>query len=131
MKYTSTALSDHIPIICCCRTTWVKVNGTKYRTPCALVIGRTEEEDPMFGYVYSVLVSGQEVFFEFEEMEVTFCQHFHAYAVTLPLSSRQHFLIKQKDLINYHPYGLYHCPSISSNTCNIQYVVLRNNIYAP
>ena len=37
----------------------MKVNGTKYQTPCALIIGKT---DPLFGNVNSVLVCGQEFF---------------------------------------------------------------------
>lgn len=102
------------------------VNGTKYQTPCVLVVGKNEEEDPIFGSVCRVLVSAQEVFFEFEQMEAIFCQHYHAYALS---SSCQHFLIKQNDLITHHPYGLYRCPNIS-NTLSSHYTVLRNNIYS-
>ena len=82
----------------------------------------------MFGSVCNILVSGQEVFFEIEQMEAIFCQHYHAYALSLSSSHRQHFLIKHKDLIVYHPHGLYHCPNIS-NTLPSQYTVLRSNNY--
>lgn len=84
-----------------CKANWVKVNGTKYQTPCILVIWKNEEEDPLFGSVSSILVSGQEIFFEIEQMEAVFCQHYHAYALSFPShpSSHQHFLIKQEALI--------------------------------
>ena len=107
------------------RANWVKVNGTKYQPPCAIVVGKTEEEEPLFGSINKVLVFSQEVYFEFELMEANFCQHYHAYTLS---SSHQHFLVKQNNLINYHPYGLYHCPNISRTS--LQFLVLRTNIYA-
>ena len=64
------------------RANWVKVYGTKYQTPCALVVGKTDD-DPLFESVHKILVSGQEVFFEFEKMDAVFCPHYHAYALSL------------------------------------------------
>ena len=112
---------------CFYRANWVIVNGTKYQTPCLLIIGKTEEEDPLFGSVCRVLLSGQELFFEFEQMDAVFYQHYHAYCLT---PSRKYFLIKHNDLITFHPYGLYHCPHIS-NTFSSLYTVLRSNTYIP
>ena len=109
----------------------MKVFGTKYQTPCVLVIGKNEDDDLLFGSVQNVLVYGQEVYFEFEQIEAIFCQHYHAYALSLPiLNSSQHYLIKQKDLVSYHPYGFYHCLNIS-NMPSLHYTVLRSNIYIP
>lgn len=112
------------------RANWVKVHGTKYQTPCALVVGQSDEdEDLLFGHVLGVLVHCKEVFFEFELMEVQYCKHYHAYALSLPsTSTSQKYLIKHTDLPSYHPYGLYHCPNISSNPL-LQYTVLRSNVY--
>lgn len=73
-----------------------------------LIVGKTEEEDPIFGSVCRVLVSAQEVYFELEQMEAFFCQHYHAFA----LSS-----------LSIMTSGLYHCPNIS-NTLSSQYTVL-------
>ena len=36
---------------CFCRANLVIINGTKYQTPCALVVGKTEQEDPILGSV--------------------------------------------------------------------------------
>ena len=106
------------------------MNGTKYQTPCVLVVGHLDDdEEPLFGHVLGVLVYCQEVLFEFELMEAQYCKHYHAYALSLPpASSRQKYLIKQIDLPSFHPYGMYHCHNISSNTL-LQYTVLRSNIY--
>ena len=47
-----------------CRANWVKVHGTKYQTPCALVVGRSHEDDELqFGHVINVLVYSKQVFF--------------------------------------------------------------------
>ncbi len=63
---------------------WVKVSGTKYQTPCVLIV---EEEDPTIGNVHQILVCGDD---ECELMETHFIHHYHAYALTfLPSSSRQ------------------------------------------
>ena len=107
----------------------MKVHGTKYQTPCALVVGRSHEDDELqFGHVVNVLVYSKQVFFEFELMHVQFCEHYHAYALSLPpLSLREKFLIEHRTLPTYHPYGLYHC-HLSNNT-SVQYTVLRSNIY--
>lgn len=110
-----------------CRVNWVKVNGTKYQTPCALIVNLVDE-DPLIGNIHNILVSGHDVFFEFELMDTVFLQHYHAYAVSFSSSSQQHFLVRQKDLITYHPYGLYHCPNISV-TLPSQFCVLRSKSY--
>ena len=108
----------------------MKVNGTKYQTPCVLVVGQSkEDEELLFGHVLSVLVYCQEVLFEFELMEAQFCKHYHAYALSLPPTSCcEKYLVKQVDLPSFHPYGLYHCHNICSNQ-SLQYTVLRSNIY--
>ena len=57
-----------------CRANWVQVNGTKYKTPFALVVGK--KDDLVFGKVENVCVD---------------------------VSLRHRYLIKQQDLIDYHP----------------------------
>lgn len=59
----------------------MKVYGTKYQLPCALVDGKTED-DPLFARVNEIIVSGQEVLFGFEKMAAVFSQHYHAYAIS-------------------------------------------------
>ena len=117
------------PISSLRRANWVKVNGTRYQTPFAVVIGQSDkEEELLFGHVLNVLVYSKEVLFEFELLDVQYCKHYHAYALSIPPnSSSQKYLIKHKDLLHYHPYGLYHCHNITNNPL-IQYTVLRCNI---
>lgn len=107
------------------RAKWVKVNGTKYQTPCVLVVGTTVEEEPVFGNVTSILVSNQEVYFQFEQMESYFIEHLHAHCLS---SLQEYFLVKQTDLINYHLYGIYHCSNFTT-TPSSHFIVLRHNIY--
>ncbi len=38
-----------------CRANWVRVCGTKYQTPCILVIG-SKDDEPIFGDIDNVLV---------------------------------------------------------------------------
>ena len=38
------------------RANWVIVDGTKYQTPCVLIVGKTEEEDLIFGKVLSIFI---------------------------------------------------------------------------
>ena len=108
----------------------MKINGTKYHTPFALVIGQSDEDkELLFGHVLGVLVYFKEVIFEFELMEAQYCRHYHAYALSLrPTPSSLKYLIKHADLSSFHLYGLYHCPSITSNPF-VQYTILRSNIY--
>ena len=106
----------------------MKVNGTKYQVPFVLVVGKSEDADLAFGEVHSVLVHGQLVLFEYHLLEAQFYPHYHLYALSLtPLSDRQSYLIKHRDLLNYHPYGLYHNASISADH-SLRYTVLRSNI---
>ena len=103
----------------------MKVSGTKYQAPCVLVIG-SEDDDPIFGDVLSILVEGQSVFFEFQVLKSLFCPHLHAHSLTLPSSTSRKYIIKQRDLAYYHPYGMYHIPQNGEVS---HFTVVRNNIY--
>lgn len=81
-------------VMCLCvvslhRANWVKVSGTKYQLPCALVVGQSDDEELIFGTVLGILVHCREVFFEFELMEGQYCKHYHAYALSFPHTSSQ------------------------------------------
>ena len=111
-----------------CRAKWVKVHGTKYQTPCALVVGRSQDDELQFGHVTNIFVHCQQVYFEFELMHAEFCKHIHAYALSLPPTSlRQQYLVEHRYLPTYHPYGLYHCQHLNSDLL-VQFTVLRNDI---
>ena len=110
----------------------MRVNGTKYQLPFALVIGRDSEEELKFGKVVTIYVDGQSTIFEFLPM-LTYqaYHHYHAYALkSQPLSSRCMYLIKHSDLVEYHPYGLYHSTSVSTDT-TLEYVGHKSNVYIP
>ena len=105
----------------------MKVHGTKYQTPCVLVVGE-HEDDLQFGHVTNIFVHFKQLFFEFELMHAECYRHYHAYALSLPAPSlRQKYLVEHRHLLTHHPYGLYHCHNISSDLC-VQFTVLRNNI---
>ena len=74
-----------------CRATWVRVNGTKYQVPCAIVIGNNDELE--FGRVVSIYVDDSIVFFEFIPLAThSFCHNFHVFA--LVSESECKYLIK-------------------------------------
>ena len=81
-------------------------NGTKYNAPCVLIVGKSEDEDLIFGNVTNIFIHNQSLlFFEVEILNSKFCPHYHAYAISMPPSFVQQ-LIKHSDLTCYHPYGL-------------------------
>ena len=115
-----------------CSANWVTVKGTKYQMPCALVIGKGElEEDLQFAKVVSIYIDGGSVIFEVIPFVIhPFCHHHHVFPVSSPpLSSSCRYLIRQSDLLDYHPYGLYHSSTVSTDR-TLEYVVLRSNVYA-
>ena len=58
-----------------------------------------------------------------------FSHHYHAFELlSLPMSSRQRYLIKQTNLLDFHPYGSYHLNSVS-NDPGLVYVIVRSNVY--
>ena len=99
--------------------------------PCALVIGKGElEEDLQFAKVVSIYIDGDSVIFEVIPFVIhPFCHHHHVFPVSSPpLSSSCRYLIRQSDLLDYHPYGLYHSSTVSTDR-TLEYVVLRSNVY--
>ena len=105
------------------RANWVKVYGTKYQTPCALVVGKTDD-DPLFERVHKIVFLAKRCSLNLRK----WMQSFVHTTMPMPSPSHHHFLVKQKDLITYHPYGLYRCPHIST-VSSLQYSVLRSNAY--
>lgn len=80
----------------------------------------------------TIYVDGQCVIFEFLPMLThKVCHHYHTYALkSPPFSSRCMFLLKHSDLLDYHPYGLYHSTSVSTDT-TLEYAVLKSYVYSP
>ena len=111
-----------------CSAKWVKVSGTKYQTPMALIIDKRNEE-LVFGKVINIYADAKTVFFEFIHMSTKhFSHHYHAFVLSLPpLSVRRKYLIKHHDLLDYHPYGLYTSPHLSSDL-TLEYVITKSNL---
>jgi len=107
---------------------WVTVYGTKYQTPFALAVDKSEDgEDLLFGEVTNILVADNYciIIFEFDLLKAEFLHHYHAYAVLLPpVLSRQRYLIKHSDLPSFQPLGLYHSDCISDNSL-FRYIVTK------
>ena len=110
----------------------MKVNGTKYQIPCALVVGKDEADELKFGKVINIYVYENMAFFEFILLLTDqFCHHHHIFVLaTPPMSVRSKYLIKQENLLDFHPHGLYTSSHIFANS-SLEYVILRSNIYAP
>ena len=95
-----------ILIICNCwnistllRANWVRVNGTKYQTPCALVVEKSDDKELLFGKVISILVGAKCVIFEFQLLKSEFCHHYHCYSLSLPPLSTHQYFIRHCDLL--------------------------------
>ena len=97
----------------------------------ALLIDKREDsEELVFGKVVNIYTDAKIVYFEFIQMSTNhFSNHYHAYVLSLPpVSVRCKYLIKQHDLLDYHPYGLYTSSHISSDL-TLEYVITRSNVY--
>ena len=55
-------------VILLCRTKWVKVYGTVYKTPCALVVGMEHGVTPRFGCLQEIFVEKEEILFQVKYM---------------------------------------------------------------
>lgn len=108
------------------------MNGTKYQTPCALVVGKDEADELEFGKVINIYIYENSTLFEFMPLLTRqFCHHHHAFVLAAPpVSVRSKYLIKQESLLDYHPYGLYTSAHIFADS-SLEYVILRSNVYAP
>lgn len=93
--------------------------------PCAIVIGKKEELE--FGKVKNIYVDENIVIFQFTPMITdSYIHHFHAYALVSPSTERD-YLIRHKDLLDFHPYGLY--VSSSQSHSGKEFVIPRSNVY--
>ena len=110
----------------------MKVCGTKYQLPFALVIDKTEDDDLILGEVTQIyVIDNSFVMFEFIVLQSEFLVHYHAHAVLLPpVLQRKSYVIKHEDLSYFYPIGLYHRNMISDNSL-LRYVVTRSNIFIP
>ena len=63
----------------------VKVNGTRYQTPCALVVGKDETDELEFGKVDNIYIYENSAVFEFIPMLThQFYHHHHAFVLATP-----------------------------------------------
>ena len=74
--------------------------GVFEQMPCVLIAGKTEDEDLVFGNVFSIFVHRKSVLFEVKILKSHFCPHYHAHAVS---SAQQTYFIKHTYLVCYHP----------------------------
>ena len=112
------------------RANWVKVKGTKYQTPFALIIDE-EDGEIKFGEVFGIEVEDANVFFEFVPLHTLyFCKHFNAYALARPPmdTNRQNYFINHKDILDFHPHGIYTSQNVLANP-TLLYVVLRYDVF--
>ena len=101
----------------------MKTEGILFKTPCAVVVGKKNDQ-VVFGEVVSILTTESRITFHIKAYtNVEYSHHLHSYVVF-----RQHhpsmYLIDHDRIHDIHPYGLYSSP----NNRTLQYIVLRNII---
>ena len=107
---------------------WVKVNGTKYQTPCGLIVGKTDQEEPIFGEVRRILVDVKAVYFEFQLLHAVLCPHYHCFILSHdPSRNSKCFIINQSCILDYHPYGIYYSQTVTGDSTS-RIAVIRNII---
>lgn len=105
------------------RTNWVKVSGTLYKKPCALLLGVTDDY-PQYGKLQKVyILDSDRVAFYVQILETTsFNSHYHAYVVQ---GTSAHRVVLHCDLHSPFPS---HVHSIKVNTTVHQVVVPKYHI---
>ena len=89
------------------------MNGTKYQIPFAINIG-SEEDELKFANVINIFVDRSTVYFEFIPFQTYgFSTHFNAYILEVS-ANRNHYLIKQDQLHDFNPYGIYHSTNVDT-----------------
>ena len=106
------------------------MNGTKYQIPFAINIG-SEDDELKFANITDIFVDDNTVFFEFIPFNTHgFSNHFNAYILDIP-ADRSQYLIKQNELLDFNPYGIYRSCSVDGvlGVTSMQYVILKYNIF--
>ena len=79
----------------------MKVFGTMYKKPCALVVGTTHSVLPQFGSLEDIVVDKEEAVFTVKLYETLyFSEHYHSYGVKL---SSAVICVMQLDLKSHFP----------------------------
>ena len=82
------------------------MNGTTYKSPCALVIGTAEY--PVFAKLITVYVIKNEPLFHVKVLNtLEFCSHFHCYVIEL---TSEELYVPARDLVSYLPLHMHILP---------------------
>ena len=80
---------------------WVKVLGTTYKKPCAVVIGTTSGVLPQFGSIEDILVHDEEVLFTVTKYTTLYySEHFNSFVIQ---KTSELCTVYQRELYNYIP----------------------------
>ena len=106
-----------------CRTSWVKILGTRYAKGCVIITGLSYGQ-PVFGEITKVLLVMGNIVFMYKALKVMeYSEHLNAYHVK-PIFHDLQF-IKQDRLQDFHPLGLH---AGFGNNANKLFVVLRYRV---
>ena len=103
------------------------MNGTKYQIPFAINV-RNDEDELKFADIF---VDDSTVFLNLSHFDTRgFSTHFNTYILEVP-ANRSQYLIKQDQLIDFNPYGIYRSSSVDGvlGVTAMQYVILKYNVY--
>lgn len=106
------------------RAKWVKVYGTIYKKPCAIVIGVTDHIHPQFGSIEDVLVNQEEVLFVVKKYTTLYySEHFSAFVIQ---KSSEFCTVYQQELYYYAPIHVRTIEGLTTGTQ--QAVVLKTHV---
>lgn len=105
---------------------WVKLYGTLYKTPCALVVAMNGIF-PVFGEIVDILLSRDKVYMRLRLYQtIYFHEHFNAYVVS---NTEEHTIISHSDLFSYIPL---HSHSVKGLTSFHQKaIILKHHLSSP
>ena len=85
-----------------CRAKWIKVHGTMYKRPCALVVGIQDDGVfPQFGQLQEILVINGDVYFHVQLYStVKYSEHYHAHAIVTKI---EYLTIGHTQLLSHIP----------------------------
>ena len=106
------------------RAKWVKVFGTTYKKPCAVVIGTTSGIHPLFGSIEDVLVNDEEVLFTVKKYTTLYySEHFNSFVIQ---KTSELCTIYQRELYHYIPLHVRTIQGLTTGT--EQAVVLKTHV---
>jgi hypothetical protein len=97
------------------RSTWVNESGIKYQNSACVVLGRSNDDQPIFGEIKHCYIVKHHVLLHVDQLNTSgFVDHFHSFLITN--NNNLQLLVWTSDLCDHHVYGLYRQPILLTNS---------------